>query len=86
MDKDELHRFDEAYLSVKNYQETQKTAMPDWISVQAYFASHPSYSSAELIEGRERLRSLKIRDEFLEHVGEEFAAGLKTSIGEEESQ
>jgi hypothetical protein len=82
MEADELHLFDEAYLGVKNYQDVQKNTIPDWISVQAYFASHPAYTAAELIEGEERLRSLKIRNEFLEHVGDQFAAGLKSSIGE----
>jgi len=82
MDVNELHLFDEAYLGVKNYQDVQKSTIPDWISVQAYFGSHPAYTAAEIIEGEERLRSLKIRNEFLESVGDQFAAGLKSSIGE----
>ena len=83
MDVYELHLFDEAYLGVKNYQDVQKSTIPDWISMQAYFGSHAVYTAAELIEGEERLRSLKIKNEFLEHVGDQFAAGLKSSIGEE---
>ena len=82
MEVDEVHLFDEAYLGVKNYQDVQKSTIPDWISLQAYFGSHPAYTAAELVEGEERLRSLRIRNGLLESVGDQFAAGLKSSLGE----
>jgi hypothetical protein len=81
METSELDRFDNAYQCVRNHVEIQKGAIPDGIAVEAYFDSHSSYSPAELMEGSAKLRALKIKNEFLWHVGEEFDGGLKGALG-----
>jgi hypothetical protein len=84
MDRAELLRFDDPYTSIKNYQDAEKLTLPDSISVNAYFGSRRSFSPGELTTAEEKLRSLRIKTEALEHVGAELTAGLKTAIGEDE--
>ena len=81
MDEEELSRFEGAYLSIKNYQDAQKSTMPNWYSAKAWFASHHSFTSSDLVIGEEKLRSMESSLETLQHLGGEFAGGLKETVG-----
>lgn len=83
MDRQELSRFDDAYLGVKSYQELQKWAFPDWFAANAYFASHRTYNPAELTAGEEKLRLLQKKTEILVNVAGQFKKGLDDTIGTE---
>jgi hypothetical protein len=81
MDEDEVNRFDEAYLGIRTYQDAQKTALPEWLSVRSWFASHHTFGSGDPVTGEEKLRALDSRVQIMTHVGEELTAALAHSVG-----
>jgi hypothetical protein len=81
MDEEEVNRFEDAYLSLKNYQDAQKSAIPEWISVAAWFGSHRVFTNSDLVDGEERLRLLRARTLSMQHLGEEFTSDLKDALG-----
>lgn len=76
MEREELNRFTGAYVSLGNYQDVSQRTLPLWLSTRAWFQSHPAPSAAELPAGEEKLRTLLMYTEAMEHVGTEFAADL----------
>jgi len=82
---DDLNRFADAYLSIKNYQEAQKGTIPTWLSIGIYFRSRPTPSPSDLSGGEEKLRTLQKQVQILEHLAEEFQGGLTHAIGEDQS-
>jgi len=82
MDRAELNRFVDAYLSVKNYQDASHNAFPSWIAVETFFQSRHSFSASELSEGEERLRAFKMGMQVLEHLGGEMQADIKGALGD----
>ena len=80
MRTDELDRYVEAYLGIKNYKDLSSSTMPQWVAVESYFQSHRSYTPSEAAAGEEKLHILKMNFMFLEHVGEETSAGLEEAL------
>ena len=83
MKNDELERFEGAYVDLRNYQDSQKLALPQWIAVSSYFASRRSYNAQEAAEGEERLRAFAMGLHGMEHVGKEFQGQLKAALAEQ---
>lgn len=81
MDEEELNRFDNAYGSIRNYQDAQKQTIPEWFAMRAYFASHHTLSAADEVMAEEKLRAFEARIEVLQHLSGEFADGLRDAIG-----
>jgi hypothetical protein len=81
MNRKELDGFVDAYLGVKNYQMASQGAFPEWAAVETYFQSHHSYSSAEEAEGEQKLRTLKMGLQVMQHLGEEMSAGIEEAVG-----
>jgi len=77
---DELDRYVEAYLGIKNYKEISGSTIPQWVAVESYFQSHHSYTLSEQAAGEEKLRTLKMNFLFLEHVALETSAGLEEAL------
>jgi hypothetical protein len=82
MDRTELNRFVDAYLSVKNYQDASHNAVPSWMAVEAFVQSRHSFSASELSEGEERLRTFKMGMQVLEHLGGEMHSGINDALGD----
>ena len=82
MDRTELNRFMNAYLSVKNYQDASHNAVPSWMAVETYFQSHHTLSAVELAEGEERLRTFKMGMQVLEHLAEEMHGGIGDALSD----
>lgn len=83
MSPDEINRFADVYLSVKNYQDAQKSTIPAWIAMRTFFRSHHRFSPAEEEAGEERLRTFQAGMQTMEHLGGEFEGGLRSAIGGE---
>jgi len=77
MKRQELDGFVDAYLSVKNYQEASRGAIPLWIEVETYFPSHGSYTPAELADGVQKLRKFRMAMEVMKHLAGEMSAGIE---------
>ena len=82
MNRTELNRFVDAYLSVKNYQDASHNAVPSWIAVETFFQSRHSFSASELSEGEERLRTFKMGMQTLEHLGREMHSDIHDALGD----
>jgi len=80
LDEEELNRFDNAYGSVKNYQDAQKLTIPEWFAARAYFASHHILNAADEVAAEEKLRSFEARIEVLQHLSSEFSDDLREAI------
>ena len=80
MKTEEVKRFEEAYISLRNYQDTQKLALPLWIAVDAYYQSHTRYNLQEATEGEEKLRAFQLELQGMEHVGEEFSHDMNEAL------
>jgi len=77
MNSDELDRFMDAYLSVKNYQEASRGTVPVWIEVQTFFPSHCTYSAEDTANAEQKLRNLKMGMQVLAHLGQEMSGGIE---------
>ena len=80
MRTDELDRYVEAYLDIRNYKDLSVSTIPQWVAVESYFQSHRSYTPSEAAAGEEKLRTLKMNFMFLEHVAKETSAGLEEAL------
>jgi hypothetical protein len=80
MRADELDRYVEAYLGIKNYKGLSDSTIPQWVAVESYFQSHRSFAPSEQAAGEEKLRTLKMNFMFLEHVAQETSAGLDDAL------
>jgi hypothetical protein len=80
MRADELDRYVEAYLGIRNYKDLSASTIPQWVAVESYFQSHRSYTPTEAAVGEEKLRTLKMNFMFLEHVAKETSAGLDEAL------
>ena len=80
MRADELDRYVEAYLGIKNYKDLSGSTIPQWVAVESYFQSHRSYTPSEEAAGEEKLRTLKMNFMLLEHVAKETSAGLEEAL------
>jgi hypothetical protein len=81
MNEQELSRFEEAYLSVKYYQDAQKSFLPDWIAARAWFESHRSWTAADEAIGEEKLRVLGTKAWMMQHIGTQLGDSLQAAIG-----
>jgi hypothetical protein len=82
MRREELDRYVDAYLGVKNYQEYSRSMFPEYIDVEAYFPSHHSYTPAEEADGEQKLRTLQMGFQVMEHLSEEMKSGIEESTKE----
>lgn len=80
LDEDERDRFEGVYLSVKNYQDAQKSAIGNWFSAKVWFASRHLFTPADLVTAEEKLRAFEASVEILDHIGGEFADALKETV------
>ena len=80
MKTEELNRYANAYLSVKNYQDVSRTTLPEWVAVESYFQSHHTYSPAEQATREEQLRTLQMSFKAMEHVGNEMSADINAAL------
>jgi len=80
MRADELDRYVEAYLGIKNYKDLSSSTISQWVAVESYFQSHRSYTPSEEAAGEEKLRTLKMNFMFLKHVAQETSAGLEEAL------
>jgi hypothetical protein len=80
MKADELDRYVEAYLGIRNYKDLSNSTIPQWVAVESYFQSHRSYNPSEEAAGEEKLRTLKMNFIFLEHVAQETSSGLDDAL------
>jgi hypothetical protein len=80
MRADELDRYVEAYLGIRNYKDLSGSTIPQWVAAESYFQSHRSYTPSEEAAGEEKLRTLKMNFMFLEHVAKETSAGLEEAL------
>jgi len=80
MRADELDRYVEAYLGIKNYKDLSSSTISQWVAVESYFQSHRSYTPSEEADGEEKLRTLKMNFMFLKHVAQETSAGLEEAL------
>ncbi len=76
MNSDEVNRFADVYMSIRNYQDAQKAAIPEWIAATTYFRSHRTFNAAEEVAADERLLTLQAGMQTLAHLGAEFSADL----------
>ena len=76
MSREELDRFVDAYLGVKDYQDASRNTIPIWVEAETYFQSHHSYTPAEEANAEQRLRNLKMGMMVLQHLGQEMSAGI----------
>lgn len=79
MSREELDRFVDAYLGVKNYQETSHNTIPVWVEAETYFQSHHSFTPAEEANAEQKLRNLKMGMMVLEHLGQEMSGGIEAA-------
>src|ERR1035437_998277 len=79
MRREELDGFVDAYLGVKNYQDASRGIFPQWMEVETYFQSHRSYNSEEESQGEQKLRTLKMGMQVMEHLGEEMSGGIENA-------
>ena len=82
MRREELDRYVDAYVGVKNYQEYSRSMFPEYIAVETYFPSHHSYTPAEEAEGEQKLRTLQMGFQVMEHLSEEMKSGIEESTKE----
>lgn len=76
MDASELDRFANVYQSVKNYQDAEKMAVPNWIAVTVFFQARKTLAEPDVVAGAERLRTLQVHMQELDHLGQEFQEDL----------
>jgi hypothetical protein len=55
---------------------------PEYIAVETYFPSHHSYTPAEEAEGEQKLRTLQMGFQVMEHLSEEMKSGIEESTKE----
>lgn len=82
---EDLNRFADVYLSIKNYQDAQKGTIPTWLSVGIFFRSRHTLSESDLSAGQEKLLTLQKQIQTLEHLAAEFQGGLTVAIGDDGS-
>ncbi len=75
MSHEEVNRYADVYLSIKNYQDAQKATIPQWLAVKAFYLSHHTLSPAEQAAGEEKLRSFHLDMTILDHLAESSATG-----------
>ncbi len=80
MKTDELNRFVNAYLSVKNYQDISRTTVPELVGVKSYFESRHSFSVADEADGERQLRTLQSNFQTMEHLGREFSTDVNAAL------
>lgn len=79
MSRNELDRFVDAYLGVKDYQEASHNTIPVWVEVETYFQSHHSFTPAEEADAEQKLRNLKMGMLVLQHLGQEMSGGIEAA-------
>jgi len=77
MSREELDRFVDAYLAVKDYQDASRGAIAAWVEVETYFQSHHSYTPTEEANAEQKLRNLKMGMQVLAHLGQEMSGGIE---------
>jgi hypothetical protein len=80
MRTDELDRYVEAYLGIRNYKDLSSSTIPQWVAVESYFQSRHSYTPSEVAAGEEKLRTLKMNLMFLKHVAQETSTGVEEAL------
>ena len=80
MRREQLDTFVDAYLGIKNYQEISRSTIPEWEGVETYFQSHHSYTPLEAAEGEQRLRTLKMDFQMMEHLSHEMSFGIDEAL------
>ena len=79
MKREELNRYIDAYLSVKNYQDASRNTFPQWVEVETYFKSHHSFDAPEEADAEQKLRNLQMGLHVLEHLAEEMSGGIDSA-------
>jgi hypothetical protein len=80
MNHEEVSRYADVYLSIRNYQDAQKASIPVWLAVQAFYLSHHTLSPAEQAAGEEKLQSFQLEMTILDHLSGEFSGGLNSAL------
>ena len=80
MKREERDHFVNAYLSVKNYRDYSLSTISAYTAVETYFPSHHAYSVADESDGEQKLRTLKMDFQVMEHLGQEMAPDIDVAL------
>jgi len=76
----ERNRYDDAYATIRHYQDQILTTMPAWIGAEAFFQSHASLSQDQADEGKRQLIILRMDFHVLAHLGQEFRGSVADAL------